>query len=431
MKMFRSAAVLALLLAAGPALAQWQTPNHTVPIGRGGGVVGFGAAAPGTAGQPIVSTGAATDPNFGQAANVGIVPGAANTLKGSLNGTTTTDAAVPSCTGATQGLKWTAGAGFSCAAVINVTGFDMPINLGLSVSSNTTALTINVTQADGTAPSAANPVVVPFRSTTATNGTVTLSSITSGLSLTIPSGATLGVPNTTPFRVWIFLAANGGTPEIGVATCSGVSVVGAGTIYPCSSWEHTLKTSLTIGAGSTSAGTLYATVGVANDAVRIIGYCDYATGLVVAGTWAGVCTTLQVMGPGIKKPGEVVQVSTVGTTTAVSTANAAFTNLAGNTISITPAATPNPIRLTIQGTFLTTGAAQVGFRWARGGVTPVGNSVSSDVTASAGQVISNILYDLPGAGTITYQVQAKTSANSVAFPAAGIGAFFEAQEIMG
>jgi hypothetical protein len=60
-------AALALLLGlVGPALAQWQVPDHAVPIGRGPGFTGFKNAAPGTAGLPLVSNGAAADPSFQQ-----------------------------------------------------------------------------------------------------------------------------------------------------------------------------------------------------------------------------------------------------------------------------------------------------------------------------------------------------------------------------
>src|SRR6266404_5791552 len=50
---------LALVLALGisPALAQWQTPLGTVPVGRGPGVIGFSSIAPGTAGNCLVSSG--------------------------------------------------------------------------------------------------------------------------------------------------------------------------------------------------------------------------------------------------------------------------------------------------------------------------------------------------------------------------------------
>jgi hypothetical protein len=47
-----------------PAAAQWQTPNHSVPIGRGVGATGFSSAVPGAAGMPFTSNGPGTDPSF-------------------------------------------------------------------------------------------------------------------------------------------------------------------------------------------------------------------------------------------------------------------------------------------------------------------------------------------------------------------------------
>ena len=87
-----------LLFVAAPAFAQWQTPNHSVPLGRGGGIQGFGNALPGVAGQPLVSTGPTTDPAFGNIANSGFAAGAADTYKGSSNGT--------SCCGCSQGTMY-------------------------------------------------------------------------------------------------------------------------------------------------------------------------------------------------------------------------------------------------------------------------------------------------------------------------------------
>jgi len=59
-----SMAATALALAGMPVDAQWQTPDHSVPIGNGAGIVGFSNAAPGTAGQPLVSNGPSADPSF-------------------------------------------------------------------------------------------------------------------------------------------------------------------------------------------------------------------------------------------------------------------------------------------------------------------------------------------------------------------------------
>ncbi len=52
------------LLIASPALAQWQVPNYSIPIGRGSGITGFKSAAPGAAGNVLTSNGPSADPTF-------------------------------------------------------------------------------------------------------------------------------------------------------------------------------------------------------------------------------------------------------------------------------------------------------------------------------------------------------------------------------
>lgn len=58
------ASFIVLLGLSVPVVAQWQIPDHTVPIGRGTGFTGFKNATPGAKGQVFTSTGAATDPSF-------------------------------------------------------------------------------------------------------------------------------------------------------------------------------------------------------------------------------------------------------------------------------------------------------------------------------------------------------------------------------
>lgn len=53
-----------LLLASGPAAAQWQVSAHAVPIGRGPGVSGFAQALSGTAGRLLIDQGSGADPAF-------------------------------------------------------------------------------------------------------------------------------------------------------------------------------------------------------------------------------------------------------------------------------------------------------------------------------------------------------------------------------
>lgn len=62
MKKLLFALVASLVIS--PAFAQWQVPAHSVPIGQGAGITGFGSAAPSTAGQPLVSNGPNADPSF-------------------------------------------------------------------------------------------------------------------------------------------------------------------------------------------------------------------------------------------------------------------------------------------------------------------------------------------------------------------------------
>lgn len=73
--------ILALLLIANPASAQWQVQNHAIPMGRGAGVTGFGSAIPGAANLPFVSNGAAADPSFKRLPNVGLAQMPASTVK--------------------------------------------------------------------------------------------------------------------------------------------------------------------------------------------------------------------------------------------------------------------------------------------------------------------------------------------------------------
>jgi len=68
-------APILLALMTGAAFAQWQVPAHNLPAGRGPGVVGFSAIAPGTAGQVLTSRGASADPVF--AAGSPVIPAAA------------------------------------------------------------------------------------------------------------------------------------------------------------------------------------------------------------------------------------------------------------------------------------------------------------------------------------------------------------------
>lgn len=445
MKITRFAAFAIALLLASPALAQWQTPNHSVPLGRGSGVSGFGAAAPSTAGRPLISNGASSDPSFGLVPNSALTPGAADTLKGSLNGTTVTDVAVPACTSVGSALQWAAGTGPQCNPVSVFTGFDAPVNMGLSAAVAGNALTFTLTTASGGVPSTTSPVLVPFRSTTLTTGTATWRTITSTRTLTVPSGATLGASSSSvSFRLWLFLEDNGGTPELAVAMCSTAT-----TIYPCASWENTLKTSIAIDTASDNAGVLYAPTAVTSDAVRIVGFCDYAGGLATAGTWASSCTALQLMGPGIKKPGDIVQSVytsiTGGSTTTNTYSNSNTAPVAANgatpgNVAITPTAAANLIRVSAELVLNNSGSANGMSAWIMNGATTLVTTQLGGVSLSfANNLLLSYQNVALGTSAITYTLYGGANAGTTTFNGIGGAAqwgstaasFIRAEEIMG
>lgn len=356
--------------------------------------------------------------------------GSANTIKGAATSTAVTDLAVPSCSGATNALQWLTGTGLQCGSlsvqsagwgltlntgVLSVSttqppyGFDQPVNLGLSAGAAGSNLTITLTGANGSTASATNPVSIPFRSGTLATGTPVWGIVTGALSLVIPSGATLGsASSNVPFRIWLFATYNGGTPQLGAAVCSNST-----TIFPCTSWEYNRITSTTISGLATSSGVLYATAGVSSDPVRIIGYCDYASGLATAGSWASACTTLQLFGPGVKRPGEVVQMlyQTSTSATAISTNTLTATT---STKAITPTASMNLIEVFANAPVVAPSAsAALVSQISRGsGPTLIGNQ-SAAGPGSAQQGAALYALDFPGVATsTTYTVYITQTSNS-------------------
>ena len=375
-----------------------------------------------------------------------------NTTKGAAASTAIADLVMPSCSGATNALQWLTNTGYQCgtlgattagwginlsAGVFSVStaqppyGFDMPVNLGLTAGATGSNLTINVVGANGSAPSASNPVSVPFRSATLATGTPVWASITSALSVVVPSGATLGTANSVPFRLWIFMELNGGTPELGVAVCSTTS-----QIFPCAAWEQTGKTTITITGLAASSGVLYSTTGVASDSVRIIGYCDYSSGLATAGSWASACTTLQTFGPGIKKPGDVVQSIYLPNSTITTATGSSFVTTS-LTQAIVPTAAMNLIKVQASGTGESSdnaGKFQAELR--RGASTAIGN-LAEVATSTGGNALGSVTLqalDAPGVATSTtyavYIAESNNTTNGIWNPGS-IQSVLMIDEIMG
>lgn len=165
------------------------------------------------------------------------------------------------------------------------------------------AVTFAIKTLAGADPSAADPVTVIFRNATAATGDYVKRLITAALSLTVTSGSTLGAANATPFKVWLLLIDNAGTVLLGaVNSLSGTSIMALRE-------SMLISTTAEGGAGAAdSAQVVYASSAVSSKAFRFAGFAEYGSGLTTAGTWAASPTKLQIDGPGVAKPGEVVQV---------------------------------------------------------------------------------------------------------------------------
>ena len=143
--------------------------------------------------------------------------------------------------------------------------------VGASVAAN--ALTITL-----------QPCTISFRSSTLSSGAVNARTVPSALSLVVPSSATLGTINAQTSRIVVLAIDNAGTVELACVNLSGgVQLDEAGTIN-----------TTTIGAGSTSATTIYSATGRTGVPYRVIGYVESTQA--TAGTWASAPNLVQGVG---------------------------------------------------------------------------------------------------------------------------------------
>lgn len=232
------------------------------------------------------------------------------------------------CIVKTDGTNWFT-YGLKPAQLVSVNppyGFDAPINLGLAASVGSNILTIAIKTNSGADPTPGDPVLIPFRDVTIANGGPVWVAITAALSMTTNAvGATLGTQNSVPFRLWIVCFNNGGTPVLALWH----SGAGAATTAINPLAETNLQSATGISAAATSAGVFYCPNGttLTSVAFRTLGFAAYDSGLATAGTYASVPTKLQLFGPGVRKPGDIVQTASANLATSVAITPTSPSNL--------------------------------------------------------------------------------------------------------
>lgn len=294
----------------------------------------------------------------------------------------------------------------------------MPYNMSLSASVSANALTISMLTAAGGTPTAASPVIIPFRNSTIANGVQQNVLVTGALTFTIASSATMGCTSAVMCRVWIVAICSSGLSCTGSA---GTDTVGLCAINVRSGTnimsinEAALQTSGSGTSGGSSAQTYYCNISsVTSRAIRILGYVDIQE--VTAGTWATAPTTVQVFGPGVKRPGEIVASwsSSITAGTSISSSTPVASSI---TISVTLTSAANITRVTANTTMRNVGGTglALGQLGRSGTPTLFGNltyinSSSTNIATWNGSDVPNTL------SSITYNVYAwQTAGNNLLF----------------
>lgn len=249
------------------------------------------------------------------------------------------------------------------------------VNLQLNASVGTNALTIAVKTSAGTDPTATNPVLIPFRDNTIANGGPKIVALGGALSFTISSSNTMGCTSASMCRLWIIAicstgleCTNSGTTDV-VGLCA-INVYNGTDISAID--ESALWTSASGTGGGSSAQTLYCGISaVTARAIRILGYVDIQEA--TAGTWATGPTVTQLFGPGIKKPGDVLQ-SRIGTTSSTTTSTSGANVATNLTRAISLSSAANLARVQALGTGATVSI-------------PSGNQITSQISRGSGPTL--------------------------------------------
>ncbi len=320
--------------------------------------------------------------------------------------------------------------GPSLTAFFDALGLAIPMVNGKLVTSVAgSALTVALKTLAGNDPSPTDPVYCYFRSSTLTDGAPVKQSITAALSLTVPSTATMGFVNAVPGRLYAVLIDTGAGVVLGLKNCSDANV-----IYPLV--ESALASTTIMDTASDSAGVMYSAAAQTSKPFRIVGVLTWETALATAGTWSAVPDRNQLFGPGVRKPGDVVQIRRGTTSTQTTTTSNTYQDTT-LTESITPNSAVNKIKVTAA-IILDNGSATNNQARARihRGSTAIGSEAQNYSAVANETIVSAVVlaFDSPAAtSSTTYMLKLKNIAgvSAVYFNTNGIPTELLLEEIVG
>lgn len=164
-----------------------------------------------------------------------------------------------------------AGLTFANGTIQSSAAQDMIMPIAASVSAN--ALTVSLP-----------PEALVFRSTTLTSGASTAVQTNATISLTVPSGATLGTINGIASRLVVLAIYTGTAVELAIVNLAGGNQLD----------ETNLISTTAIDANSDSANVIYSTTARTNVPYRVMGFVDSTQA--TAGTWATAPSLVQGVG---------------------------------------------------------------------------------------------------------------------------------------
>lgn len=191
-------------------------------------------------------------------------------------------------------------------------------NMGLRVDTNAPVanqMRINLLQADLSTPTSTLPVRIAFRAAT-TTGTYNLRTATTSTTLVVSGGSTLGFLPGETGRIYIGVVDNNSVPELCVwnpkTMIASTTAIKLGNLFRPSEAEFQTTTAEGGAGAADTAGTLFSTTARTTVPFRMIAYLDITTGA-TAGNWSNTPNLIQLIGPGTRTTGDIIQV--VATTT--------------------------------------------------------------------------------------------------------------------
>lgn len=290
-------------------------------------------------------------------------------------------------------------------------------NLTIIATVGSNNLDVSIKTKAGGNPSATDVVRIPFRNATDATGDYSVLEIAAANTIQAAAGASFGVSNNSPFRLWVGVFNDGGTARLLLTNC----LVGGNSpsrVYGLD--EGSVASGTQISSGSTAAATLYTTAAVTSKAFRIIGYLEWSSGLATAGTFASAPTKIQLFGPGQRKPGDVVQRVRAATGTQTSTTSSTF-QTTGVAATITMSSAANIIRGMAMGNLASGNAATNAIVSIFRDATDLVMNMTANGGGGAAYAGINLgFWDKPNdasAHTYTSKLKSSDNANTVYFPA--------------